>query len=196
MANQSDTRRRPLTTGFSAYEQTHPMLSPGALAAIREPCSGFAAKPGTEVLPTCSMATTGTPAAAIARAYSRRSCSNRPGHAGSYSATTITSSNLPSTAHGPPGADSSSQQTSASRRAITELLSRSSARADRRLCGQRVAGAWADLRWAGWGLGDLFHGVSRRSDPVSTLRARAEFVANLFGRVGLWMSMTTESWRQ
>jgi hypothetical protein len=33
---------------------------------------GFAAKPGTEVLPTCSMATAGTPAAAIARAYPAR----------------------------------------------------------------------------------------------------------------------------
>jgi hypothetical protein len=56
--------------------------------------TGLAARPGTEVLPTCSMATTGTPAAAIAPAYSCRSCSNRCGQAGSYSTTTIMSGNL------------------------------------------------------------------------------------------------------
>ena len=44
------------------------------------------------------MATTGTPAAAIAAAYSRRSCSNRRGHAGSYLTTKITPVNLHSAA--------------------------------------------------------------------------------------------------
>jgi hypothetical protein len=38
---------------------------------------------GTDVLPTCSMATQATPAASIAAAYSWPSPSNRPGHAGS-----------------------------------------------------------------------------------------------------------------
>src|SRR5580692_5640333 len=56
--------------------------------------TGLAARPGTDVLPTCSMASTGTPAAAIASAYSCRSFSNRPGHAGSYSTTRITPANL------------------------------------------------------------------------------------------------------
>ncbi len=45
--------------------------------------TGLPARPGTEVLPTCSMATTATPAAAIAAAYSRRSPSNRSGQPGS-----------------------------------------------------------------------------------------------------------------
>ena len=45
--------------------------------------TGLAARPGTDVLPTCSIPTTGTLAAAIAPAYSCRSRSNRTGHAGS-----------------------------------------------------------------------------------------------------------------
>src|SRR5215471_12217013 len=51
---------------------------------------GLAARPGTDVLPTCSIATTGTPALAIAAAYSSRSIAKRSGHAGSYSTTVIT----------------------------------------------------------------------------------------------------------
>jgi hypothetical protein len=45
--------------------------------------TGLAANPGTEVLPTCSMATTGTLASADAATYSLRSASNRSDHAGS-----------------------------------------------------------------------------------------------------------------
>jgi hypothetical protein len=68
---------------------------------ISQSMTGLAARPSTEVLPTCSMATTGTPAAAIAPVYSRRNRSNRCGHAGSYSATTITPGNLHSAVHRP-----------------------------------------------------------------------------------------------
>ena len=45
--------------------------------------TGFAAIPGTEVLPTCSIDTKGTVAASNAAAYSARRASNRPVHAGS-----------------------------------------------------------------------------------------------------------------
>ena len=54
--------------------------------------TGLAARPGTEVLPTCSIATTGTPAASMAAAYSARRRSKRAGQAGSYPVTTITAS--------------------------------------------------------------------------------------------------------
>ena len=54
----------------------------------------LAASPGTEVLPTCSMATRGTPAAAIAAVYSRRNSSYRRGQLGSYSDTWIMTDTL------------------------------------------------------------------------------------------------------
>ena len=53
--------------------------------------TGLAASPGTAVLPTCSMDTTGTPAASMASAYTRRNSSNRIAQTGSYSTTRITS---------------------------------------------------------------------------------------------------------
>ena len=73
-----------------------PVRTPDAAATscsattMSQSMTGLAARPGTEVLPTCSMATTGTSAAAIAAEYSSRSRSNRLGQSGSYSATRIT----------------------------------------------------------------------------------------------------------
>lgn len=45
--------------------------------------TGFAASPGTAVLPTCSIPTTGTPAAASAAAYRPRNSRKSAAHAGS-----------------------------------------------------------------------------------------------------------------
>jgi hypothetical protein len=49
--------------------------------------TGLAARPGTDVLPTCLIALTGTRAAAMAAAYSARKASKRSGQEGSYSTT-------------------------------------------------------------------------------------------------------------
>ena len=42
----------------------------GSATIMSQSMTGLAASPGTEVLPMCSMAATGTPAAAMAAAYS------------------------------------------------------------------------------------------------------------------------------
>jgi hypothetical protein len=52
--------------------------------------TGFAASPGTDVLPTCSMPITGTLELARLRAYSARNSPNLVGQIGSYSTTWIT----------------------------------------------------------------------------------------------------------
>src|SRR5215469_14415616 len=76
--NPSDTKTR-LAAVTSASPTT-----------MSQSMMGLAARPGTDVLPTCSIATTGTPASSIAVAYRSRSIAKRSGQARSYSTTVIT----------------------------------------------------------------------------------------------------------
>jgi hypothetical protein len=74
----------------SATKVCEAAMTAGWATTMSQSMTGLAASPGTAVLPTCSIAVTGTPAAAMAPAYSSRSDSNRRGQLRSYSTTTIT----------------------------------------------------------------------------------------------------------